>query len=303
MRLLTRSDFDGLACAALLKEVGVVDDIKFVHPKDIQDGLVPVTEQDIMANIPYAPGCGMWFDHHTSEKERLGMNIRFEGASYIADSAARVIYEYYGEEKLRHMEELVCAVDKVDAAKLSIDEIQKPEGWVLLGFMMDPRTGLGRFREFRISNYDLMMWLIDECRTKNIDEILAHPDVAERVKLYNEQTELFREMLLRVTRTDGNVIISDLRDVSPIYTGNRFLIYSLFPEQNISMWIVDGRGKQNCPIAVGHSVLNRTSKTNVGHLMLQYGGGGHPQVGTCQVPYGDADRVIAELVAQMKKDG
>ena len=304
MRLLTRSDFDGLACAALLKELGVIDCWKFVHPKDMQDGIEEVTDEDVLANVPYVKGCKMWFDHHSSESERLGQDIVFEGESRLEDSAARVIYEYYGgKERLPHFETMVIAVDKVDAAKLTKDEILNPEGWVLLGFIMDPRTGLGRFRDFRISNYTLMENLIDACATQNIDEILSNPDVAERVKLYFEQDALFREMLKEHTRTDGNAIITDLRGVETIYTGNRFLIYSLFPDQNISIWAVDGRGKQNCPIAVGHSVLNRTSKTNVGALMLKYGGGGHFQVGTCQVPYEEADRVIGEMVAKMNSDG
>ena len=303
MRLLTRSDFDGLACAALLRELGMIDSWKFTHPKDLQDGLIEVTSDDILANVPYVPGAGMWFDHHSSEHERVGA-VDFVGASYVTDSAARVIYDYYdGDNKLPHMREMVEAVDKVDAAKLAREEILSPEGWILLGFLMDPRTGLGRFRDFRISNYQLMEDLIEEVRTKSIAEILENPDVKERVALYMEQDVLFREMIHAHTRIDGNVIITDLRNVEAIYTGNRFLIYSLHPEQNISMWVVDGRGKQNCPIAVGHSVINRTSKTDVGALLLQYGGGGHKQVGTCQVPYEDADKVIAELTARMKQDG
>lgn len=303
MRLLTRSDFDGLACGALLKELGVIDSWKFVHPKDLQDGLVEVTSNDVLANVPYVPGCALWFDHHSSENKRLG-SIQFEGESRLADSAARVIFEYYGgQERLPHFEKMVKYVDKVDSAKLTVEEMSNPQGWVLLGFIMDPRTGLGRFREFRIPNYKLMEELIDACRTQEIEEILQNPDVKERVDLYYEQNALFREMVKGHTHVDGNVIVTDLRDVEPIYTGNRFLIYSLYPEQNISMWIVDGRNKQNCPIAVGHSVLNRTSKTNVGQLLLQYGGGGHTQVGTCQVPYEDADRVIKELVNRIKADG
>ncbi len=304
MRLLTRSDFDGLACGALLKELGVIDSWKFVHPKDLQDGLVDVTDNDVLANVPYVAGCAMWFDHHSSEDERLQGNAVFEGASRPLDSAARVIYEYYGgAEKLSNFDEMVAAVDKVDSAKLTADEILDPSGWVLLGYIMDPRTGLGRFRGFRISNYELMENLIDECRVKNINEILEKPDVKERVELYFAQDALFRDMLLKYTRTDGNVIVTDLRGVEEIYTGNRFLIYSLFPEQNISVWVVDGRNKQNCPIAVGHSVLNRTSKTDVGALLLSYDGGGHRQVGTCQVPYDSADNVIAELLTRMKSDG
>ena len=304
MRLLTRSDFDGLACGALLKELGIIDTYKFVHPKDVQDGLVDIGPDDVLANIPYAPGCALWFDHHSSESERLDSDLEFEGMSRLADSAARVIYDYYGgKERLPHFEEMVVNVDKVDSAKLTVDEILNPTGWVLLGFIMDPRTGLGRFRNFRISNYELMELLMDACRTQTIDELLVNPDVKERIDLYFEQDTLFREMVSKYTRVVGNVIITDLRDVDPIFTGNRFVVYSMYPEQNISMWVVDGRNKQNCPIAIGHSVTNRTSKTNVGLLSLKYGGGGHPQVGTCQVDYDDADRVIAELTEQMNQDG
>ena len=304
MRLLTRSDFDGLACAALLKELGVIDSWKFVHPKDLQDGLVDVKGTDVLANVPYVKGAKLWFDHHSSESERLGDKAEFEGESRLADSAARVIYDYYGgKEKLPHFETMVREVDKVDSAKLNKEEILEPKGWVLLGFLMDPRTGLGRFREFSISNYQLMEKLIDMVRTKDIDEILADPDVQERTKLYFEQDILFRKMIQEHTYTKGNAIVTDLRNVAPIYTGNRFLIYSLYPEQNISLWLVDGRDKQNCPIAVGHSVLNRTCKTDVGSLMYKYGGGGHFQVGTCQIPYEDADRVLGELLTKINADG
>jgi len=301
MRLLTRSDFDGLACGALLKELGIIDCWKFVHPKDMQDGLVEVTDQDVLANVPFVEGCNMWFDHHSSETERLGESVEYEGMSRLEDSAARVIYEYYGgKEKLPHFETMVKAVDKVDSGKLTREEILDPEGWVLLGFIMDPRTGLGRFRDFRISNYELMEDLIDACAKLNIDEILKIPDVEERVKLYFEQDALFKEMVKKHTWTDGNVIVTDLRGVEPIYTGNRFLVYSLYPEQNVSAWVVDGRDKKNCPIAIGHSILNRTCKADVGALCLKYGGGGHFQVGTCQVDYNEYETLIKEIVAALK---
>jgi nanoRNase/pAp phosphatase (c-di-AMP/oligoRNAs hydrolase) len=304
MRLLTRSDFDGLACAALLKDLKVIDRWKFVHPKDLQDGIVEVADDDVLANDPYVTGATLWFDHNSSQSERLGSDLSFEGASRIADSAARVIFDYYdGDEKLKHFSKMVAAVDKVDSAKLTKDEILNPSGWILLGFVMDPRTGLGRFRNFRISNYELMENLIDACASQDIEEILANPDVKERTDLYFEQDALFRDMVARHTAIRKNAIVTDLRNVETIYTGNRFLIYSLYPEQNISLWIVDGRNKQNCPIAVGHSILNRSSNTDVGALMLKYGGGGHHQVGTCQVDYEDADRVIEELIAKINADG
>ncbi len=304
MRVLTRSDFDGLACSALLFHVGVVDTWKFVHPKDLQDGIIEVTANDVLANVPYVKGCKMWFDHHTSEHERLGQDFQFEGVSKLAPSAARLIYEYYGgKEKLAHFENMIVAVDKVDSGQLSKEEILNPTGWVLLGFIMDPRTGLGRFRDFTISNYELMGLLIEACRTMNIDEILQISHVQERVKLYFEQDALFKEMVAKHTKVCGNVIYTDLRGVETIYTGNRFLIYSLYPEQNISVWVVDGKAKVNCAIAVGHSILNRTSKTDVGSLLLKYGGGGHRQVGTCQVDYDKSDQAIKELIDRMNIDG
>jgi len=268
----------------------------------MQDGLVEITDQDVLANVPYVEGCGMWFDHHSSETARLlEAGVQYKGMSRLEDSAARVIYEYYdGATKLPQMETMMKAVDKVDSGKMTADEILNPEGWVLLGFIMDPRTGLGRFRDFRISNYQLMELLIDECAKSDIDTILAMPDVQERVKLYFEQDALFKEMVKKHTWVDENVIVTDLRGVETIYTGNRFLVYSLYPEQNVSCWVVDGRGKLNCPIAIGYSILNRTCNADVGALCLKYGGGGHKQVGTCQVDYDKYEDVIKEIVAALK---
>jgi nanoRNase/pAp phosphatase (c-di-AMP/oligoRNAs hydrolase) len=301
MRLLTRSDFDGLACGALLTYLGVIDDWKFVHPKDIQDGLVEVSENDILANVPYVQGCKLWFDHHSSENERLGAEAKINGVTRLAPSCARVVYDYYGgAEKLGRFSDMVEYVDRVDSAALSVEEIKNPRGWILLGFIMDPRTGLGRFRNFTISNYDLMKVLARACIDKSIDEILEMGDVKERIAVYREQTALFQDMVRNHTRVDGPVIITDLRGLDTIYTGNRFLIYTLYPEQNISVWIIDGRNRVNCVVTVGYSVINRSAKADVGSLLLGYGGGGHRQVGTCQVPYDDADRVIGEIVAALK---
>ena len=302
MNLLTRSDFDGLACAAILKDIGVIDTWRFVHPKDIQDGLVEVTSNDVLANVPYVEGCGMWFDHHTSERERLeGSNLQFEGSVEYLDSAARVIYNYYKDKHdLSKFGEMLTAVDKVDAAKLSTEDILQPGDWILLGYIMDPRTGLGRFRNFTISNYQLMEKLIDLCRTQTIHEIMADSDVVERADVYTQQFSMFVDMLKTHTYTKGNVIVTDLRSVETIYAGNRFAVYCLFPDQNISMWVVDGRDKLNCPIAVGYSIINRSATVDVGSILLSYGGGGHKQVGTCQVDYDDADRVIEELIEKLQ---
>ena len=301
MRLITRSDFDGLACSALLLYMGLIDDWKFVHPKDIQDGLVDANDNDILANIPYIPGCKLWFDHHSSETERLGQKAYFEGVSRLSSSCARVVYEYYGgDEKLGRFAEMIRYVDKVDSGKLSTDEILHPQGWILLGFLMDPRTGLGRFRNFTISNYDLMKELAKACMSLSIEEILNISHVKERLTVYYEQDTLFKKMLAQYVKTEGNVLLADLRGVETIYSGNRFLIYTLYPEQNISVWVVDGKNKANCAITVGYSIVNRTATVDIGSMLFKYGGGGHKQVGTCQVPYDDADRVIKEIMEMSK---
>jgi nanoRNase/pAp phosphatase (c-di-AMP/oligoRNAs hydrolase) len=305
MRLLTRSDFDGLACGSMLKALGIIDTWKFVHPKDMQDGAVEVTGQDVLANVPYVPGCGMWFDHHATEIARIDPASVFIGESRPAPSAARVIFDYYGGEarpELTHFREFVTGVDKVDSGLLTVEEVLNPGGWVLLGFIMDPRTGLGRFREFSITNYDLMLKLMDLCGSLTIDEILELPDIRERVKLYGEHAEKFAEMIHSHTQIKANVIFTDLRGERTIFTGNRFMLYSLYPEQNVSVWIVDGRGNINCPIAVGHSVINRTCKSDIGELMYKYGGGGHRMVGPCQVDYDDADDVVEEIIGKLIED-
>ena len=301
MRLVTRSDFDGLVCAVLLKYIGLIDEYKFAHPKDLQDGLVEVTENDVLTNVPYVKGCGIWFDHHSSEAERLG-EIQFTGASRIAPSCARVIWDYYGgHDKFPDtLDVMMEAVDRVDSGSLTADEVLHPSGWILLGMIMDPRTGLGRYRDYRISNYQLMLDLIDYCAEKPVDEILALPDVQERTERYFDQQKRFEEMLLRCTTAHKNVIVTDLRNEEEIFTGNRFTIYSLFPQSNVSVLVIWGLKKQNVVLTVGYSILNRTCTVDVGSLMLKYGGGGHRKVGTCQVPTEKAEAVLAEVISALK---
>ena len=301
MRLVTRSDFDGLACGALLLDVGIIDSWTFAHPKDLQDGLIPVDENDCLANVPYVEGCGLWFDHHSSEHERQQLAGKYKGESRITPSCARIIYEYYGgrERFGPYYDDIMEAVDKVDSANLTIDEVQNPTGWILIGFLMDPRTGLGRWRNFTIPNYKLMEVLMHACRNMTTEEILALPDVKERIDVYFEQTEKFKEMVATHTRIEKDVIITDLRGVDPIYTGNRFMIYSMYPQQNISAWIVTGKGGHGCSAAVGYSILNRTSKVNVGSLMLKYGGGGHQAVGTCQFSDENMDTELPKMLDEL----
>ena len=301
-RLITRSDFDGLVCAVLLKEMDLIDDILFVHPKDMQDGKIEVTKNDISTNLPYVEGIGLAFDHHLSEMKR---NVN-KHTNHIIDpnapSAARVVYDHYGGKDRFTMisDEMMEAVDKADAAWFTKEEILDPKGWVLLSFLMDARTGLGRFRDFRISNYNLMMDLIDYCKDHTIDEILALPDVKERVDLFFKYKDDFYNQIKRLAKVDENVLIIDLRDEEVIYPGNRFVKYALFPETNISIQIIWGFKKQNTVFTVGKSIINKSSQVNIGDIMLEYGGGGHRNAGTCQVSHEKAPMILQELIEKLK---
>jgi len=302
-RLVTRSDFDGLACAMMLREMDLIDEIKFVHPKDVQDGKVELTENDITTNLPYDPRVSLAFDHHESEIDRL--RAQETGHKLVIDpnarSAARVVYDYYGGKAAFPglSEELLAAVDKGDSADFTVDEILNPKGWVLLHYLMDPRTGLGRFREFRISNYDLMMELISYCMDHPIDEILALPDVKERVDLYFEQAEAFKAQLRRIARVEGKVVVLDLRNEEIIHAGNRFMIYALYPEAEISVHVAWGFRKQNTAVMIGKSIVNKASRADIGELCLRYGGGGHRNAGTCQLDNDTVDRLLPDIIAAL----
>lgn len=304
-RLITRSDFDGLVCAVLLKELDLIEEIKFVHPKDMQDGTILVSESDITTNLPYVDGVYLAFDHHISEIIRLDRKRDNHIIDPDAPSAARVVYNHYGGKKAfpNVSDDMMVAVDKCDSAQFSREEALYADGWVLLNFLMDARTGLGRYKDFNISNYQLMMQLIDYCRSHTIDEILALPDVKERVDLYMEQQEKFKDQLKRCTKLRGNLVIIDLREEEMIYSGNRFVVYALFPDANISMHVIWGLNRLNTVFAIGKSIFNRTSNTNIGELCLQYGGGGHANAGTCQVDIDDADRLEEEIAQRINADG
>ena len=305
MRLLTRSDFDGLICAVLLKEAKIMDDWKFVHPNDIQNMLIEATENDVLANMPYIPGCGLWFDHHSSEQERNAADFKYKGLSKLEPSCARVIWDYYGGHNTfpPKFDEMMEYVDRCDSGQLTVEEIENPKGWVLLNFIMDPRTGLGRYRDYTISNYQLMVNMVEYCRNIPVEEILEVPDVKERTDRYFAQQALYRDMILRNSTTHKNLVVLDLRNEEEIFSGNRFSVYAMNPKCNISCHVIWGLKKQNTVFAVGRSVINRTSKTNVGNLMLKYGGGGHEAVGTCQVPNDRAEKVLKELIDQITADG
>jgi len=304
-RLITRSDFDGLVCAVLLNEMNLIDDIKFVHPKDMQDGKIDVSDRDITTNLPYVPGAYLAFDHHHSETVRNTGKHSNHIIEPEAPSAARVVYNHYGAKAAfpRITNEMMLAVDKADSAQYTPEEILDPTGWVLLNYLMDPRTGLGRFRNFRISYYALMMDLIQYCRDHDIDQILALPDVQERVTLYYDHAERAKEQIRRCGTMHGNLVVLDLRNEETIWTTNRFMIYALFPKANISIHVMWGMQKQNTVLATGKSILDRSSKTNVGELMLEYGGGGHGAAGTCQVDNDLADATLRKLITRINADG
>jgi len=303
-RLVTRSDMDGLVCAVILKQLQLIDEIIFVHPKDMQDGTIEITSNDIVTNLPYQKEAYLVFDHHESESIRNG-----EADNYIiipdAPSAARVVYDYYVKDNDLSMirEDMMVAVDKADSAQFSKEDILNPQGWDLLSFLMDSRTGLGRFREFRISNYQLMMDLIDYCHDHGIEDIMKLPDVAERVELFNKYADDFKAQLQRCSTVHKNLVVLDLREEDIIYPGNRFMIYAMFEQTNISIHVIMGFKGQNTVFATGKSILDRSSKTNIGELMLSYGGGGHEAAGTCQIDNDKAAEVLQELISKINADG
>ncbi|MCU7944793.1 MAG: exopolyphosphatase [Candidatus Thiodiazotropha sp. (ex Cardiolucina cf. quadrata)] len=303
-RLVTRSDFDGLVCAVLLKHLEIIEDIKFVHPKDMQDGKIDISGSDVTTNLPFVEGVHLAFDHHSSEIIR-----NEQRDNHIIDpeapSAARVVWRHYGGHDVfpKKWDEMMEAVDKGDAAQFNMEEVLEPKGWELLNFLMDARTGLGRFHDFRISNYALMMDLIDACKDHTIDEIIVLPDVKERVDLYFEQAAKFKEQIKRCATVHENLVVLDLRNEEQIWAGNRFIIYALYPQCNISIHVIWGLKQQNTVFATGKSIFDRSSTTNVGELMLKYGGGGHQAAGTCQVENSQAEETLQALIKQITSDG
>ena len=304
-KLVTRSDMDGLICAILFKQLTMISDILFVHPKDVQDGKIALSGEHITTNLPYIPNVYMAFDHHFSETLRVQERNDNHIIDPDAPSTARVVYTHFGGKETfpRITDEMMSAVDKADAAQYLLEDILNPSGWELLSFIMDARTGLGRFRNFRISNYNLMMDLIDFCQDHSIEEINELPDVRERVNLYFKYQDDFKEQIKRCATTYDNLVVLDLRNEEIIYPGNRFMIYALFPEANISIHVLWGKARQNTVFATGKSILNRTSNTNIGALMLEFGGGGHQAAGTCQVSHQVAEETLATLIECITSDG
>jgi len=298
MRLITRGDVDGLACSVFITSMEQIDAIRFAHPKDMQDGLIEVTQNDIVCNLPFSPGCSLWFDHHISESERdtKVKNGEFRGKFGVAPSAARLIYEYYNDPSLRKYEEFLKAVDKMDSAQLEINDVTDPEGWILLLYTLDPRTSIGDFEYY-------FFQLIDLIKTKSLKQIMKEPEVALRCEYVTSEQDELKKALIEHGRLDGNVIVVDFRNLDYIPMGNRFLEYTLFPEGNISLRIFRGKETKKIVVASGHNIFKRDSKTNIGLLFSRYGGGGHRGAGTCQIDIDEADGKIREIIEKMKEDG
>ena len=303
-RLVTRSDFDGLVCAVLFKHLDMINDISFVHPKDMQDGQIEIGERDITTNLPFVAGAHLVFDHHDSEVTRNDVNVDNYVIDADAPSAARVVWKHFGGHAAfpERWDEMMEAVDKADSAQYNLQEVLEPGRWELLNMLMDSRTGLGRFREFTISNYALMMELIDHCKEHSIEQILQLPDVLERVELYLKHADAFKEQIQRCSTVHANLVVLDLRNEETIFPGSRFAIYALFPQCNISIHQMWGFKQQNTVFATGKSIFDRSCQTHVGDLMLEYGGGGHAAAGTCQIENDKADEVLVELINRINSN-
>jgi len=303
-RLVTRSDLDGLVSAVLLNHLNLIDEMKFVHPKDMQDGTVEITSRDITTNLPYVPAAGLAFDHHESEMQRAGDNH----ANFILDpaapSASRVVYNHYGAEAFQGINlDMLAGVDKADSAQFTPEEVRNPTGWTLLHFLTDARTGLGRFHHFRISNYTLMAELVKHLGSYSIEEVLAMPDVKERVDLYFESAPKAEEQITRCSTVIGKVVALDLREEAEIWPTNRFMVYALHPQATVSLHIMWDKQKRLVVISAGKSIFDRTSKVNLGRLLLEFGGGGHAAAAACQLETTQFDAVLKEIVARINAAG
>lgn len=304
MRVIHRGDLDGTVSAAMLLYIGLCDETIQAHPKDIQDQKVEVTNQDVLCNLPYRPDCYMWFDHHSSEIDREDFPTDFKGAVEMAPSTAGLVYQYFllKHPELRRFEQIVDETDLLDSADLTLEQVGNPTGTILLGFILDPRTGLGLSRDFRISNFQWSSQLPKLLLKHSIDEILTLPDTQERVQRYNEMKGAAAEFYTANSRLDGNVIVTDVRgkDIPP---ANRFLIYTLpgLEEGNISVRIADGKKGEFSSIAVAHSIVNRTSSVDCGELCKKYGGGGHRGAAACQPSIEESDRVLEEIITACKE--
>jgi hypothetical protein len=298
VRLVTRPDLDGLTCAVLLSRCGTIDTVDLVHPQDVTDRRVTIGPGDVLANLPYHPSCGMWFDNHLLTDPKAMPPTGFRGRYGKAPSAARLVYEHCvpGRPDLARYEALLAETDRLDSAQLTLDDVVAPAGYILVGLTLDPRTGLGSPREY----FDL---LLPAVRERPMEEVLALPEVRDRAARMRQQDQAFREALLAHSRVDANVVLTDFRPLDSIPVGNRFLVFTLFPQANVAVRLQWGPGRQKVAVSAGRSIFNRTSRANVGVLMSLYGGGGHAGAGACTLPPETADERIADIVSTLKRNG
>jgi nanoRNase/pAp phosphatase (c-di-AMP/oligoRNAs hydrolase) len=301
MRLVTRGDLDGLTSAVIITMKEPVDDILLIHPQEITDRTVDIRPDDILANLPYDPRAAMWFDHHLLTDSNQKPGPEFKGRYRIAPSAARLVYEYYLEQSpndpdLLRLERLVDETDRLDAALLTPDDVENPRDYILLGYTIDSRTGLGSFDEY-------FRKLVDWLKTMSIQEVLRQPEVRARIERIRAESADFKSLLSRNSFQLNNVVVTDLREVERLPAGNRFLVYTLFPDANVSLRVHWGPRDDTVVAAVGHSIFNRTCKTSVGDLMSKYGGGGHKGAGTCVLPLERAADAIDEILFELQANG
>ncbi len=294
MRLVTRADLDGLACALIITQHEVIDEIVLVHPQEITDKTVEIRSDDVLANLPYHPNCGRWFDHHLLTESNEQPPKDFKGLYRVAPSAAQLVWEYYGEKPV--YTDLVRETNRFDSAQLDEDDVLQPKGYVLLGFALDPRTGLGDDEGFFLK---CLEWL----KHKPIREVLVEDEVRQRIIRMFEQNEDFCWTLVQYSRLNDNVVFSDFRRTSEPPAGNRFLVYTIFPEANVSVRAQWGRNKECVMVTVGHSIFNRSCKTSIGELMSTYGGGGHRGAGSAPLPVVEAETKLLEIIETLRRNG
>ncbi|MEM6453810.1 MAG: exopolyphosphatase [Acidobacteriota bacterium] len=293
MRLVTRADLDGLACALLLDTYETVDEIVLVHPQEITDKTADVRAGDIVANLPYHPSCDLWFDHHLQTASNSQPPTDVRGRFRLAPSAAQVVWEHYGEEA--RWTTLIAETNKVDAAQLTEEDVLRPQGHVLLGYLLDPRTGLGDDEAFFHRCFDHLR------AGGSVDDLLRAEDVAARVMRMFAMNEDCCWTLSHHSRLIGNVVFTDLRRVSSLPVGNRFLVYTLFPESNVSVRVQFSQRLDAVMVKVGHSIFNRTCQTSVGELMSEYGGGGHRGAGSAPLDVLHADMKIYAILDALQE--
>ncbi len=294
MRLVTRGDLDGLVAAVLITTMEPVGSLELIHPQDITDGKFPVREGDILSNLPYHPSCSLWFDHHELTDSNPKPPPVFTGKHALLPSVARVVFDYYHSDKLARYEPLIAETDRFDSARLTADDISDPQGVVLLGFTIDPRTGLG-------IDKDIFTGLVELLKTSSMDAVLETPEIARRIRLCRENDLTALQTLQDCSRLAGNVIVTDFRTVAQPPIGNRFLIYLVHPEGNVSVRAQWGPQREFVAITVGHSILNRTCTTDIGRLCSDFGGGGHHGAGGFTVALQEANRTLDAVVKRLQE--